>query len=100
MPSADDLPQSDAATMIDPHIPHLPSEILCEIAGYVNDEDVLSLRLSAKIFQSITADRFATTFFEDRTYELSPKGLKALVKIITEHPVFAPHISITYTPSC
>ncbi|KAI4726834.1 hypothetical protein E4T49_05379 [Aureobasidium sp. EXF-10728] len=77
--------------MTDPHLAHLPNEILCEIAGYVNDEDVPSLRLSAKVFQHITADRFATTFFEDRAYELSPNGLKALVKI-TEHPVFAPYI--------
>lgn len=72
-------------------IPHLPNEILYEIAGYVDDEDILNLRLSAKVFQSITADRFATTFFEDRAYELSPKGLEALVKI-TEHAFFAPHI--------
>ncbi|KAI4723644.1 hypothetical protein E4T48_00291 [Aureobasidium sp. EXF-10727] len=77
--------------MTDPHIAHLPNEILCEIAGYVNDEDLLSLRLSARVFQYITADSFATAFFKDRAYELSPKGLKALVKI-TEHPVFAPHI--------
>ncbi|KAH0004367.1 hypothetical protein KCU78_g13427, partial [Aureobasidium melanogenum] len=72
-------------------IPHLPNEILYEIAGYVDDEDILNLRLSAKVFQYITIDRFATTFFEDRAYELSPKGLEALVKI-TEHSVFAPHI--------
>lgn len=77
--------------MTDPHIAHLPNEILYEIAGYVNDEDILSLRLSAKVFQYITVDRFATTFFEDRAYELSHNGLKALVKI-TEHPVFAPYI--------
>ncbi|CAD0097876.1 unnamed protein product [Aureobasidium mustum] len=72
-------------------IPHLPNEILYEIVSYVNDEDILNLRLSAKVFQSITAGRFASTFFEDRAYELSAKGLKALVKI-TEHPIFAPHI--------
>ncbi|KAG9713310.1 hypothetical protein KCU73_g16561, partial [Aureobasidium melanogenum] len=45
-------------------IPHLPNEILYEIAGYVDDEDILNLRLSAKVFQYVTADRFATTFFE------------------------------------
>ncbi|KAG9650267.1 hypothetical protein KCU95_g14581, partial [Aureobasidium melanogenum] len=72
-------------------MPHLPNEILYEIAGYVDDKDILNLRLSAKVFQYVTADRFATAFFQDRAYELSPKGLTALVKI-TEHSVFAPHI--------
>ncbi|KAH0344726.1 hypothetical protein KCU81_g4593, partial [Aureobasidium melanogenum] len=77
--------------MVDTRIPHLPNEILYEIAGYVDDEDILNLRLSAKVFEYITNDRFATTFFGDRAYELSPEGLEALVKI-TEHSVFAPHI--------
>ncbi|KAG9523990.1 hypothetical protein KCU93_g6441, partial [Aureobasidium melanogenum] len=72
-------------------IPHLPNEILYEIAGYVDDEDILNLRLSAKVFQYVTADRFATTFFETRTHRLSRKGVEALLKI-TEHPVLIRHI--------
>ena len=82
---------SDIATMADIRIPHLPNEILYEIAGYVDDEDILNLRLSAKVFQSITADRFATTFFEDRVHRLSVKGVKALLEI-TQHPVLVRHI--------
>lgn len=77
--------------MTNTHVPHLPNEILYEIASYVSDEDILSLRLSDKTFHSITADRFAVTFFEDRTYDISAKGLKALVQI-TKHPSFARHI--------
>lgn len=73
------------------HIPHLPNEILCEIASYVNEEDIPNLRLSAKVFRSITADRFATTFFENRAYALSDKGLEKLIEI-TKHPIFASHI--------
>lgn len=73
------------------HIPHLPNEILYEIAGYVRDKDILNLRLSAKVFQHITSDRFATTFFETRVHRLSPKGVKALLKI-SEHPVLVRHI--------
>ncbi|KAH0004812.1 hypothetical protein KCU78_g13212, partial [Aureobasidium melanogenum] len=72
-------------------IPHLPNEILYEIAGYVDDEDILNLRLSAKVFQYVTADRFATTFFETREHRLSLKGVKSLLKI-TEHPVLVRHI--------
>jgi hypothetical protein len=86
LPSAPDF-----ATMTDSHIPHLPNEILYEIAGYVDDEDLLNLRLSAKVFHAITAVRFAVTFFENRAYDISPKGLKALVKI-TQHPSFARYI--------
>lgn len=77
--------------MADTRILHLPNEILYEIAGYVDDEDIINLRQSAKVFQSITADRFATTFFETRTHRLSQKGVKALVEI-TEHPVLVRHI--------
>jgi hypothetical protein len=73
------------------HVPHLPNEILYEILGYVDDEDLLNLRLSAKVFHAITADRFAVTFFKNRAYDMSTNGLKALVKI-TEHPSFARHI--------
>jgi len=77
--------------MTDTHIPHLPNEILCEIASYVADEDILNLRLSDKTFHSITANLFAVTFFENRAYDISTKGLKALVKI-TKNPSFARHI--------
>jgi hypothetical protein len=77
--------------MTDTHDLHLPNEILYEIVGYVADEDILNLRLSAKIFHAITADRFAVTFFENRAYDMSLKGLEALVKI-TEQPTFARHI--------
>lgn len=84
-------PSSDAAIMTDTHIPHLPNEILCEIASFVADEDILRLRLSAKIFHVATANRFAMTFFENRAYDITPKGLKALVKI-TENQPFARHI--------
>jgi hypothetical protein len=77
--------------MTDTHNLHLPNEILYEIVDYVADEDILNLRLSASVFQYITADRFAATFFENRAYDVSAKGLKALVKI-TEHPSFARHI--------
>lgn len=73
------------------HVPHLPNEILYEIASYVSDEDIPSLRLSDKTFHSITADRFAMTFFETRAYDISAKGLKTLVQI-TKHPSFARHI--------
>ncbi|THY33925.1 hypothetical protein D6D01_02140 [Aureobasidium pullulans] len=73
------------------HIPDLPNEVLCSIAGFVDDAYIPNLRLAAKVFHYITAERFATVFFQDRAYELSPAGLKALVKI-TEHPVFAPYI--------
>ncbi|KAG9655955.1 hypothetical protein KCU64_g6201, partial [Aureobasidium melanogenum] len=48
-------------------IPHLPNEILYEIAGYVDDEDILNLR------------------------KLSRKGVEALLKI-TEHPILVRHI--------
>ncbi|KAH0359887.1 hypothetical protein KCU65_g9730, partial [Aureobasidium melanogenum] len=77
--------------MADTRVPHLPNEILYEIAGYVDDEDIVNLRQSAKVFQFITADRFATAFFETRTHRLSPKGVNALLKI-TEHPVLVHHI--------
>jgi hypothetical protein len=77
--------------MTNTHIPHLPNEILYEVVSYVADEDVLNLRMSARIFQSITANRFAVTFFEDRAYDMSLQGLKALVEI-TEQPSFARHI--------
>lgn len=79
--------------MTDTHMPHLPNEILCEIAMHVADEDLLNIRLSAKIFHVVTANRFAVTFFENRAYDISPKGLKALVNI-TKNPSFAPHIRI------
>jgi len=72
-------------------VPHLPNEILYEIVSYVSEEDVLNLRLSDKTFHSITADRFAVTFFENRAYDMSIKGLEALVKI-SEQPTFARHI--------
>jgi hypothetical protein len=77
--------------MASTHIPHLPNEILYNISSYVADEDILNLRLSATVFHFVTADRFATTFFENRAYDMSTKGLKALVAI-TEHPSFARHI--------
>ncbi|CAD0047441.1 unnamed protein product [Aureobasidium pullulans] len=89
------VPQSSApegtAATTNAHIPELPNEVLCSIAGFVDDADIPNLRLAAKVFHYITAERFATVFFQDRAYELSPAGLKALVKI-TEHPVFAPYI--------
>lgn len=81
----------DTATFADAHIPGLPNEVLCDIAGYVDDADIANLRLAAKVFHYITADRFATLFFQDRAHELSPTGLQDLVAI-TEHPVFAPYI--------
>lgn len=77
--------------MTNTHIPHLPNEILYEIASYVADEDILDLRLSAKVFQSVTANRFAVTFFENRAYDMSIQGLEALVEI-TKQLSFAPHI--------
>ncbi|THY60177.1 hypothetical protein D6C99_01660 [Aureobasidium pullulans] len=83
-------PEGTAATT-NAHIPELPNEVLCSIAGFVDDAGIPNLRLAAKVFHYITAERFATVFFQDRAYELSPAGLKALVKI-TEHPVFAPYI--------
>ena len=82
---------SDAAIMTNTHVPHLPNEILSEIASYVSDDDIPNLRLAASIFHVVTADRFAVTFFQDRAYDISSKGLKALLKI-TEHPSFARHI--------
>lgn len=89
------VPQSSApegtAATTNAHIPELPNEVLCSIAGFVDDAGIPNLRLAAKVFHYITAERFATVFFQDRAYELSPAGLKALVEI-TEHPVFAPHI--------
>ncbi|TIA42845.1 hypothetical protein D6C79_06946 [Aureobasidium pullulans] len=89
------VPQSSApegtAATTNAHIPELPKEVLCSIAGFVDDAGIPNLRLAAKVFHYITAERFATVFFQDRAYELSPAGLKALVKI-TEHPVFAPYI--------
>ncbi|CAD0050583.1 unnamed protein product [Aureobasidium pullulans] len=83
-------PEGTAATT-NTHIPDLPNEVLGSIAGFVDDAEIPNLRLAAKVFHYITAERFATVFFQDRAYELSPAGLKALVKI-TEHPVFAPYI--------
>ncbi|KEQ73700.1 hypothetical protein M436DRAFT_45247 [Aureobasidium namibiae CBS 147.97] len=77
--------------MTDTHVPHLPNEILYEIVSYVADEDVLNLRLSDRTFHSVTADRFEVTFFKSRAYDMSTKGLEALVKI-TEQPTFARHI--------
>jgi hypothetical protein len=77
--------------MTNTDIPHLPNEILYEIVSYIADEDILNIRSSAKIFQSITADRFAVTFFETRAYDMSIQGLEALVKI-TEQPLLARHI--------
>jgi hypothetical protein len=77
--------------MTNTRIPHLPNEILYEIVSFVADEDILNIRLSAKIFQSITATRFAVTFFENRAYDMSIQGLEALVKI-TEQTSFARHI--------
>ncbi|KAI4841075.1 hypothetical protein E4T44_07863 [Aureobasidium sp. EXF-8845] len=86
-PSTYHLPaSSDTVVMTTARIPHLPNEVL-----YVADEDILNLRLSAKVFHYVTADRFAVTFFEKRAYDMSTKGLKALVNI-TEHPSFARHI--------
>ncbi|THZ12450.1 hypothetical protein D6C91_08488 [Aureobasidium pullulans] len=89
------VPQSSApegtAATTNAHIPELPNEVLYSIAGFVDDAGIPNLRLAAKVFHYITAERFATVFFQDRAYELSPAGLKALVKI-TEHPVFAPYI--------
>ncbi|KAI5207372.1 hypothetical protein E4T39_01842 [Aureobasidium subglaciale] len=80
-----------AQTTTTPHIPYLPNGVMYMIGENVDDEDLKNLRLSAKVFHDGTATRFATTFFEERAYELSPKGFKALVDI-TEHATFARHI--------
>ncbi|KAI5250406.1 hypothetical protein E4T47_01407 [Aureobasidium subglaciale] len=80
-----------APTATTSQVSYLPNEVMYMIAEHVNGEDLINLRLSAKAFRDGTAIRFATAFFEERGYELSPKGFGALVKI-TEHPTFARHI--------
>ncbi|KAI5209692.1 hypothetical protein E4T38_02374 [Aureobasidium subglaciale] len=73
------------------NIPYLPNEVMYMITEHVDDEDLMNLRLSAKVFRDGAATRFATTFFEERAYELSPEGLTDLLEI-TMHPTFAHHI--------
>ncbi|KAI5240209.1 hypothetical protein E4T42_08427 [Aureobasidium subglaciale] len=73
------------------NIPYLPNEVLYMITEHVDDEDLMNLRLSAKVFRDGAATRFATTFYEERAYELSPEGLTDLLEI-TMHPTFAHHI--------
>ncbi|KAI5209789.1 hypothetical protein AUEXF2481DRAFT_278783 [Aureobasidium subglaciale EXF-2481] len=83
-------PPSVTTTSI--HIPYLPNEVMCMVASHVDITDSPNLRLSAKVFREGTAARFARIYFQDRVYELSSVGLRALVKI-TEHPVFARHLN-------
>ncbi|KAG9816523.1 hypothetical protein KCU98_g5424, partial [Aureobasidium melanogenum] len=74
-----------------PELVDLPTEILVEIFGHLPDKDLSTVRLVCKELCDAATPRFATVNFTERTHDVSPYSINALIKI-TEHPCFGNYV--------
>lgn len=69
----------------------LPNEILSHVAAFTQDEDLLSLRLTCKLLESLTYKHFVAAFMTEIHFSASLAGIQRLENKIA-HPKFGPCI--------
>ncbi|TIA07423.1 hypothetical protein D6C80_09797 [Aureobasidium pullulans] len=73
-------------------LPTLPPELLGRVFDFVDDKDLISLRLVCKDICAAANRPFALCFFANSHHVTTEHSIQALVKI-TAHGVFSPYIS-------
>lgn len=81
-----------AMTLDDSAFVKLPTELRLQIAGYLEDSDLITLRTLCSTFAHDTIDRFADRFFRTRRHRCVPSSLGALLEISASR--FASHIQL------